>query len=194
MRTLAGTTTTQLLTGKIRPAHLIEINLGDSQSQETVVLITDYHIDVTYDNKTYIATGHLLNLTEISTSNDLQIHDLTIALSGVDLTKISIVLSYDYIDREVTIQRALMTSEDAVYATPVTVFRGRINNPSIADDVDSGELTVTLSATSQLADFDRTPARHTNHLQHQYHYPDDDFFSLWGQIDKEIVWGFKADT
>lgn len=190
MRTLSGTTVNQLETGELHTAHLVSIILTDLAGDDYEVDITEYHKDLTYNNTTYSASGHLLNITEIATTSDLQINDITLSLSGVDQTKISEVLSYNYIDREVIIRRALLNNEDAIYATPVVVFRGRINNPTITDNPNDGTSLVTVNATSYLSDFERKPSRHTNHLEHNYFYPNDDFFSLWGQIDKEIIWGY----
>lgn len=191
MKTLAGTTVNQLATGQLHTAHLVHIVLNTTVGEGVYnVYMTDYHIDITYGGITYLAGGHLLSISEIKTASDLQINDITIGLSGIDQTKISEVLSYDYIDREVTVTRALLTNNDALYANPVVVFKGRINAPTITDDPNEGTSVVTINASSYLADFERKPSRHTNHIEHNYHYPNDDFFSLWGQIDKEIIWGY----
>jgi len=189
MKTLTSYIEAQLATGEIRTAHLVEVILTNTQGSDISILMTDYHRDITISGKTYLASGHLLNISEITTSNDLQINDVTLSLSGIDGTKISEVLSYNYIDRELHITRAFLNHNDYYYTDPVKVFVGRINSPSITENPNDGTAIVTINASSYLADFDRKPARHTNHIEHNYYYPNDDFFSLWGQIDKEIIWG-----
>tara|TARA_Y100000361_G_scaffold37821_1_gene32371 strand:- start:8138 stop:8722 length:585 start_codon:yes stop_codon:yes gene_type:complete len=193
MRTLAGTSVTQLATGQLHTAHLVHIVLTDTVGATYDIFITEFHKNLSYGGNSYLASGHLLNISEIKTTSDLQINDITISMSGIDQTKISEILSYDYIDREVEVQRALITDDDAIYANPVCIFRGRINNPSITDNPNEGTSTVSINASSYLADFERKPSRHTNHLEHNYYYPNDDFFKLWGQIDKEIIWGYVPD-
>lgn len=193
MRTLTGTMVNQLANGQLHTAHLVHIVLTDTVGATYDVFVTEYHKDVSYGGNTYQASGHLLSISDIATTSDLQINDITISMSGIDQTKISEVLTYNYIDREVEILRALIDDDDAVYANPVCVFKGRINNPSITDDPNGGTSIVSINASSYLADFDRKPSRHTNHLEHNYYYPNDDFFKLWGQIDKEIIWGYVPD-
>jgi len=190
MKTLHADTSTQLESGELKTAHLVEVILTNANGTDVSILMTDYNVDLTISGKTYLASGHLLGISEISTSNDLQINDVTVSLSGIDGTKISEVLSYNYIDRELHITRAFLNSSDNYYSDPVKVFVGRINSPTINENPNDGTAIVTINASSYLADFDKKPARHTNHIEHNFYYPNDDFFSLWGQIDKEIIWGY----
>ena len=184
-------TNTTLPSGELHTANLVELRLyNSSNDSDEVVYITDYHIDIVYSGNTYLAGGHLLSISEQKNTSDLQINDVTVGLSGIDQTFISLLLNYTYIDREIIIQRVFLDSNDAIIGSPVTTFAGRINTPTIEDNPSDGSSVVTVNASSYLADFDRRPMRSTNHIHHKYYYGDDDFFKLWGQIDKEIVWGF----
>jgi len=133
MKTLTSYIESQLATGELRTAHLVEVILTNANGTDVSILMTDYNVDLTISGKTYLASGHLLGISEISTSNDLQINDVTVSLSGIDGTKISEVLSYNYIDRELHITRAFLNSSDNIYVDPVKVFVGRINSPTIKD-------------------------------------------------------------
>ena len=194
MKSISATIQNQLNTGELRTAHLVEISLGNPfTGADYDVFMTDYHTDISVSSGNYLATGHLLGISEIRNTSDLQISELTLTLSGVDQGKIFEVLAFDYIDREIIIRRAILDVNDSVIGTPTIMFRGRISNPSIVDNPNEGSSIVSVTASSYLADFDRKPARHTNHIEHNYYYPNDDFFKLWGQIDKEIIWGYMPD-
>ena len=183
-------TNTTLPDGELHTGCLVEIKLTNGSNQDETVYITDYHVNITYSGNTYLAGGHLLDISEQKNTSDLQISDVTISLSGVDQTYISMILNYTYIDRELIIHRVFLDDADAIVGNPIKTFMGRINAPTINDDPHAGTSIITVNASSYLADFDARPSRSTNHIHHKYYYPNDDFFKLWGQIDKEIVWGF----
>tara|TARA_B100002019_G_scaffold111531_1_gene95945 strand:- start:6888 stop:7466 length:579 start_codon:yes stop_codon:yes gene_type:complete len=191
MRNIFTSTNSAIATGQIHTAHIVEVTLADTSNLDYKIYMTDYHKDVSYGGNTYLATGHLLDITDLTTTSDLQINDITITLSGIDATKIAEVLSYNYIDRPLIISRVFFSDNDNIINVPYPIFAGRINNPSIVDDPNSGTSVVSINASSYLSDFDRKPNRHTNHIEHNFYYPNDDFFSMWGKINKEIIWGHK---
>jgi hypothetical protein len=71
----------------------------------------------------------------------------------------------------------------------IKIFEGRLDSPTISDNPDTGESVVQITASNYLSDFDRKIGRYTNNSQQKAFFPNDEFFSLWGNIDDDIVWG-----
>lgn len=188
MKPLTSAQIQELESTTIYTANLIHIVFSNSNNEKEDVFVTDFHRNIIDDND-YTALGHFLNLTSVTQTDDLQINDITLTLSGIDQQFISYVLNYRYIDREIIIKRALIDNNDNLIGETIVVFSGRINQPTISENEDEGTLTVNINASSFFADFERASARHTNHVEHNYYYPTDNFFKQWGKIDEEIIWG-----
>ena len=176
-------------------ANIVKVVLRNPVSETDLeIYLTDYFRDITYNGNTYEAVGSFLGLSAIDSSSGLQVQDIKLTLEGISQSYISYVLQYYYIDRECEIHKVFLNSStDATIGDPVKVFEGRLNNPTIQDDPTSGSTTVILTISNYLSDFDKRPTRFTNDTQHKGLYPDDNFFSRWGKIDKEIIWGKKDD-
>ena len=188
MRTIDSTTQANIDSGKLETAHLIEINLNHSLALlPTVIYVTEFAHDIDYASDTYSALGHLLTISNLDQTNDLQIQNATLTFSGIDGVYVSYLFNYEYIDREIVIHRAFL-SGGSIVGEPVKLFEGRLNQPTIQDNPE-GETIVSLSASSYLSDFDRKPARHTNHVEQSSRFEGDTFFKNWGVIDRDIIWG-----
>lgn len=197
----------------IRTAHLFRAVFTNSQTgHDETYYLTDNFRNVEHDGQVYTGLGHLLGYEGVEESSDFQIATARVRLSAVDLNLISAVLQYRYIDRELDIWRcffvipqsvvdvwddsktwsdyaALAGSSDSLVGDPVKIFSGRMSEPVISEDPDGGRCTVSLSASSYFADFERRPGRHTNHSEQQAYFLGDRFFEGWGSPDQDLVWG-----
>lgn len=188
MKTIDSSTQAVIDSKTIETAHLVKMELTSASSGSSVYIhMTEYAFDITYDGNNYDALGNLLAISQLDQSNDLQIQNVTLSLCGLDGVHMGHIFNYEYIDREIIIYRAFLNN-GALVGTPVKLFQGRLNQPTIKDDPNS-EILITISASSYLSDFDRRPARHTNHTEHTARYPGDNFFRPWGNIDEDIIWG-----
>jgi len=167
-----------------QPFHLFQF-VFDSET----VYITDAYTDVVWDGNTYLKAGHFLEFSDIEEAATLQVSQINISLSGVDQTWISLFLSYDYIDRTAIIYKAFFDADMAVVADPFLIFDGRMDEPVIDEDPDTGKSVVSVKATNHWVDFERIPGRHTNHEEQQIHYPGDMFFAFASEVVKDILWG-----
>jgi len=199
-----------------RTAHLFRAVFTNSQNgQDEVFYLTDNFRDVEYDGHTFSAVGHLLGFEGVEESSDFQISTARVTLSAVDLALVSAVLQYRYIDRALEIWRVFFTlpgniadvwddsmtwddyavlagSSEVLIDSPVKIFSGRMAEPAISEDPVAGNATVSLTASSLFADFDRRPGRHTNHTEQQAYFLGDRFFEAWGSPDQDLVWGRSA--
>jgi len=169
-----------------RPFHLVTIEFSD----ETLYL-TDSYKTITFGGHGYTALGHLLGFSDIEETAELQVAQMTGSLSGVDQTLISSFLSKDYLNRPVKVYKGFLDVSEALIADPVLIFDGRMDRPVIEEDPDSGESVVTVTATNQWSDFERTPGRHTNHEEQQIWFSGDKGFAFASEVVKDIVWGRK---
>lgn len=196
MRTISADVQTELNKSSIKTAHLVEFDLLDKGTNHTdpttwtteKVYLTDWNCNLNYEGNIYVACGYLLSIDGMKDTQTLQVHDLSFSLSGIDQQFLSAVLNYTYHDRRIKVHRAFFNDSYEVVADPIKIFDGRISKPNISDDT-SGAVTVSVKASSLLADFERKPSRHTNNSEHTAIFPNDNFFSKWGKIDKDVIWG-----
>jgi hypothetical protein len=169
-------------------AHLVNFSLINPEGTVQDVYVTDYYTDIDVGNKTYVALGRLLGISPVQTDSDIKVQDIRLSLTGVDSVYFSSVLSYYYTDRKVEIYTAFM-QDGEVIGDAIKIFEGRLDSPTISDNPDVGESVVQITASNYLSDFDRKIGRYTNDTQQRSFYPNDDFFSLWGKIEKDTIWG-----
>ena len=182
-----GSTTafqTEIKKDQSHPLHLIEIYLDSA-----TYYVTDNFRDVSYSSNTYTALGFFLNFDPIEESAAINASKITLGLSGVDQQYTNLFLTENYVDRRVVIRKAFISTANALIADPVIIFDGRMDNPIITEDTDTGLASIGVTVSNQFVDFEKTPGRYTNHENQQLHYPGDNGFIYASQIIKDIVWG-----
>jgi|TARA_R100000482_G_C5132509_1_gene153145 hypothetical protein len=189
---------TEVESGKFVNAHLISLSLYDPVGNiEFHYHVTDYFKGIQYNNNYYDPAGNLLNISGLSEGNKFEIQKINLTLSGISRIFISSLLNLKYTSRDITVfKQFYRTTSSNTYqnlyepiGTPVEIFHGRIDSPTINDDPENDVTTVSLSATSIFADFDKKAGRHTNDTEQKFHHPNDNFFKLWGKIDEDLIWG-----
>ena len=170
-----------------RPFHLLNLHL-DSGSY----YLSDCYISVTFDSNTYSPVGSLLSFTNITETNDVVVESLSISLSGVDQTYTNLLLSENYIDRKIEIYKGFLNSSEQLINDPILIFSGRINNPIVQEDPDSGKSSLIVSASSHFIDFNKKTGRFTNNESQQSFFPGDTGFRFASAAVKELNWGQTA--
>jgi hypothetical protein len=174
---------TELLKSTNSPCFLIDAYFDDG-----TISLTDAWRNVTYSGRTYNANGQFLNFDGLTETSELQVPNVNVSISAVDLTWVSIALSKNHLDRRLVIYKAFVDYTQAVITSPVIVFDGRMDGMSISDS-PGGKCAVAITATSQFGDFYRKAGRHTNNSEQQTLYPGDGFFQFCTNLNKEIRWG-----
>ncbi len=184
-RSASASVITELQSEQNFQIHLMTVHFDSG-----IVYVCDGYKNITYDGNEYISLGHLLGFGDIEETSELVVSSMSISLSGVDQLYISKFLSEQYIDRQLKIYKAFLNvNTEALISDPILIFDGRMDQPVIAEDPESGSSTVTVSCTNAWVDFERRPGRKTNHEEQQIWYPGDMGFEFASEITKEILWG-----
>ena len=84
---------TELAKDAFNMAHLVSIDFS------TTLYLTDFAYDIVYSGNNYNSSAHLLSMTDVNETPDVQVGTFTINLSGVEQSFISILLGENHIDK-----------------------------------------------------------------------------------------------
>ena len=184
-RTLTTAVKNELLTGQIRPIHLIEIGFS------TPVYLTDNSFDLTSSisgsSRTYTASPFLVGGSSFEEQTDITKTSLSITLSGADQTFISVVLNENVINDSVDIFRGFLDDSNALISDPFLLFDGTINKYSIEDDTKT--TLIGLEITSTWGQFEKENGRSTSDTSQQRHFASDKGFEFSALTIRNIKWG-----
>jgi hypothetical protein len=157
--------------------------------------MTNAYRDIVYDGDTYSATNGLLGFEGPSETAQLLVNDITVTLSGVD-TSFAMAKIFEedasgtvFVDRPIKIWHGFLDVNEALIVDPLKIFDGRMDNPVVIEDPESGTCTIAVKGTPAWADFGRRPGRHTNDAEQQFHFPGDKGMEFVSEIPKIINWG-----
>lgn len=115
------------------------------------VTFSDYHRNYTIDGTVYDGLGQLLAVTNIASSLRAAPQELTITISGIPNGNVTDFLNQKVKGSRVEVQRAFFDPATGdllnIVGNPAGIFRGVVANFEIADDLDEGEDTGTVTIT-----------------------------------------------
>jgi len=180
-RPINSATIAELAKDSFITAHLVKIDF------ETAVYITECPQNLVYSGITYNSSSALKGISSVTETSQVQVGAVSVTLSGVSQEYISILLSQKYIDRQITINRVLLSNSYSIIGAPITIYDGRIQSFSISDNDDTS--TIVISASSHWADFDKKAGRRTNHNSQNLYFPGDQGFIFSPSLVKDLKWG-----
>jgi len=184
-RSLTTAVKNELLTNDIRPIHLITLGFA------TPINITDCSFPLTSSvsgsSITYLASDHLLGISDFSEQTDVSKSSISLTLSGADQTFISVVLNENVINDTVTIHRGLLADDNTIVDDPFLLYKGSIENFEIKEQPKSS--TLSLSIVSHWADFDKKNGRKTNNTSQQRFFSTDVGMDFSSETAQDIKWG-----
>jgi len=167
----------------VRPIILVEAEFDSSD-----VLIWSGIGDLTWDSKTWTGTGQLLRVDAMEESVEMRAVGTKVTLSGIPSELLSIALQEDYQGRQLSVYLGAFDDSGAVIASPVVVFKGRMDIMTISEAGDTASIEVSVE--NRLIDFERPRERRFTSEDQKIEYPNDKGFEFVSTIqDKEIVWG-----
>ncbi|MCG7984740.1 MAG: hypothetical protein JAY90_18560 [Candidatus Thiodiazotropha lotti] len=142
---------------------------------------------LTYSGDDYLGVGSLGSIDQIKEQINTKVSGISFQLSGVPPELVSVALGSTYKGRDCSLYLAFLDTDHALIADPVLMFTGRMDVMTI----DMGETaTISVSAESRLADWDRPRIRRYTNEDQQLIYSGDLGLEFVNQAaDKEVYWG-----
>lgn len=182
-RTLTPTVEAALEAGHVPLIVLVEMDFPSG-----FLRVNNSPVSFTWNSVDWLGVGRLGRIDAVSEGADLQARGLSFAISGIPAAHLAVALGQQYQGRSCKVWLAPLSASHAVLADPVLVFHGRLDTM----DVELGDTaTITVSAESRLADWDRPRVRRYNHEDQGIDYPADKGFEFVPQMaEKELRWGY----
>lgn len=179
-RSLSAALQTQVSAQQTKIAFLVELNLS------TVIRLTDFYRDVTYNSETYEAGGSYLAVDTTTETGQLQVNDIRLSFSNVTDQVRSLVRDGAFTDVEVNVYIAYFdVNEDLVGA--VNYFTGKIKNVSITENIDDS--TINMVVASHWANWNLTKGRHYSDESQQSVYTGDRGLEYATEVKSDVRWG-----
>lgn len=140
----------------------------------------------------YIGLGNLANMSVLNESSEIGAVTVQLSISGIPNNTITDIFSDEYIGQPIYIWYATIDPDTLAVqggqSGPVLIFAGRMDYGTF----DFGQTaTITVNATSRLADWERPRGGRFNHAYQQRHVDPTDlgFRYVLPLQDKPISWG-----
>ena len=179
-RSLSAALQTQVSAQQTKIAFLVELNLS------TVIRLTDFYRNVTYNSESYEAGGSFLAVNTTTETGQLQVNDINLTFSNVTDQVRSLVKDGAFTDVVVNIYLAYFdANEDIVGA--INYFTGQIKNVNITENIDNA--TVNMNVASHWANWNLTKGRHYSDESQQSVYTGDRGLEYATEVKSDVRWG-----
>lgn len=171
--------------------------LADGQVRAVVFVEMDYPsgflrlntsgVPLNWNGYEWLGAGKLGSVEPIAEGSTLEARGLQFTITGLESANISIAVGQQYQGRACNVWLAPLDENYAVIPDPVLIFSGRLD----VMDVEIGETaTISVTAESRLADWDRPRVRRYNAEDQKLTDVTDlglDFVPA--MVEKELLWG-----
>lgn len=164
---------------------LVELDFADG-----AIRLCNAGYSFSWNGYNWLGMGTLGAIEAISEGSALQMYGCQLTLSGIPSELISEAFDISYQGRSATIWLAPLNSDYSLIASPVVVFKGRMDTMDIAMGTTS---TITTTVESRLVDWERPRIRRYNNQDQQAAHPGDNGMKYVAQmVSKELNWGGKS--
>lgn len=148
---------------------------------------------VTWNSASWTGAGTLLGVSEVDEPTDVVAAGFSVSLSGIPTDLVSMVINDVQQGDQGRIWIGLLDASGAIIVDPVLLASGRMDVPTITDDIDT--CTIEVSYEGRLIDLQRAREwRYTHESQQQIYAGDRGFEYVASLQDKEIIWGQPSPT
>ena len=179
-RSLSTALQTQVSSTATKTAFLVELNLS------TVIRLTDWYSDVTYDSNNYEAGGSFLTVDSTTETGQLQVNEINLGFSNISDDVRSLVQDGEFTDKIVDVYLAYFNSDETIVGA-INFFTGQIRNVSISESLDQSILNMTVA--SHWANWNLTKGRHFSDESQQSFSSGDKGMEFAGQVKEDVRWG-----
>lgn len=179
-RSLSAGLQTQVSAQQTKTAFLVELNLS------TVIRLTDFYRDVTYDSNSYEAGGSFLAVDTTTETGQLQVSDINLGFSNVTNQVRQLVRDGAFTDKVVNIYIAYFDENESLVGA-INYFTGQIKNVNISETLEDSLLSMTVA--SHWANWNLTKGRHYSDESQQSVYSGDRGLEYATQTKSDVRWG-----
>ena len=184
---MSGRTLTPAVDAALAAGHVAMLLFVEMDFPSAFLRVNNSSVDFSWNSYEWLGVGRLGSIDPIQEGAGLEAHGLGFRISGVPQANIALALGQQYQGRSCKVWLAPLDASHAVLADPVLVFWGRMDTMDIEL---GGTATISVTAESRLADWDRPRVRRYNHEDQQIDFPGDKGFEFVpGLVDKQLVWG-----
>jgi hypothetical protein len=140
-RNLDSATQAQTTAPKISTAFLLQITFKTG----TYYLCT-LPTSLSWNGQTWIGTGSLGQVGQISEGTEVQAYGTTVTLSGIDSTLLADSLSDIQIGAQASLYVAFFDSNNSLVTAPTCIFAGVVDQPSIQCGADTVSISLDLES------------------------------------------------
>lgn len=179
-RSLSAALQTQVSSTATKTAFLVELNLS------TVIRLTDWYSNVSYDSNSYEAGGSFLSVDTTEETGQLQVDEINLGFSNVTDQVRSLVQNGEFTDKTVEVYLAYFDSSESIVGA-INFFTGQIRNISIQEDIENSVINMTVA--SHWSNWNLTKGRHFSDESQQSFSSGDRGMEFAGQVKKDVRWG-----
>ena len=179
-RSLSTDLQTQVSAEATKTAFLVELNLS------TIIRLTDWYTNVTYDSNSYEAGGSFLSVDSITETGQLQVDEINLGFSNVTDQVRSLVQDGAFTDKTVDIYLAYFNDDETIVGA-INYFTGQIRNIGINENLN--ESTLQMTVASHWANWNLTKGRHFSDESQQSFSTGDKGFEFATQVKADVRWG-----
>jgi hypothetical protein len=179
-RSLSAGLQTQVSAQQTKIAFLVELNLS------TVIRLTDFYRDVTYNSESYEAGGSYLSVDSTTETGQLEVNEINLGFSNVTDQVRSLVQDGSFNNKKVEIYLAYFDANENIVGA-VNYFTGNIRNVAIQENIENSILTMTVA--SHWANWNLTKGRHYSDESQQSVYSGDRGLEYATQTKSDVRWG-----
>ena len=186
-RTLTSGMTAVTTADVVRPVYFVRM-VFDSGESPSALNLWNGTGDLTYGSNTYIGTGDLLSISQITETSDISATGITVSLTGVKTSFIAIAKDHEYQGRPLSVSLGAFDASGDLIADPVIVFSGFMDTMTISEN--GAYSTIAIAVENKLVAFERTKVRRYTAEDQKIDHPTDKGFEyVTAIVQKEIIWG-----
>tara|TARA_R100000458_G_C8277901_1_gene253649 strand:- start:3781 stop:4374 length:594 start_codon:yes stop_codon:yes gene_type:complete len=185
-RSIGSNFSTQLSSTQVRPFYAVRMGFDTG-----VLRLWTGYFNASIDSETYIASGDILQISQIHETSDTKATGVTITLTGLDSSLLSAGLNDNVQGTTVKLFFGVLTTSsnaDAIVDTPYLVFEGFLDTMVLNENATSSDLIFTCEHKLIVLE-KATDRRYTDVDQRQLHEGDKGCAFVTSLQDKSLAWG-----
>lgn len=148
---------------------------------------------IAWNGQTWVGLGALGSVSTIEEGTTVEAKGITLTLSGIDANLLTMVMGEFQVGLPVTVYLGLFDSNGALIDTPLTMWAGMMDQPTI--DIDGQKASISIACENKLIEMNVAVDRRYTAEDQQIDFPGDKGFNFVNGIqDVTIYWGHTPSS